>query len=143
VFNQAITFVRQLHANALPPAMVGKAYAQLLTMKDPDQNVVVASPREEVFEIMSLRDGLPQFLEKRLQVLLRRLLAMEGDQVVKRLVGAGESAGSLKIGLGFSHPFARCSFHTGPCLESRSLCETTRPPSAAIRGSPECARSSP
>ena len=46
VFNQAITFVRQLHANALPPAMVGKAYAQLLTMKDPDQNVVVASPRE-------------------------------------------------------------------------------------------------
>jgi hypothetical protein len=46
VFNDAITLLRQLTANGLPPAMVGEAYAQLLTMEDPDQNVVVASPHE-------------------------------------------------------------------------------------------------
>ncbi len=46
MFNEGITLLRRLCANGLPPAMVGEAYAQLLTMEDPDQNVVVASPRE-------------------------------------------------------------------------------------------------
>ena len=46
VFNSVITYVRQLTANGLPPSMVGETYAQLLRMVDPEQNVVVASPRE-------------------------------------------------------------------------------------------------
>jgi hypothetical protein len=46
VFNQFITSLRQLLANGLPPSMVGDTYTQLLRMTDPEQNVVVASPRE-------------------------------------------------------------------------------------------------
>jgi NAD(P)-dependent dehydrogenase (short-subunit alcohol dehydrogenase family) len=46
MFNQGITLLRQLLANGLPASMVGEAFVQLLTMEDPDQNVVVASPRE-------------------------------------------------------------------------------------------------
>jgi hypothetical protein len=46
VFNAVITYVRQLTANGLPPSMVGETYVQLLRMADPEQNVVVASPRE-------------------------------------------------------------------------------------------------
>jgi NAD(P)-dependent dehydrogenase (short-subunit alcohol dehydrogenase family) len=46
VFNQAMTWVRQLLANGLPPSMVGETYTQLLRMTDPEQNVVVASPDE-------------------------------------------------------------------------------------------------
>lgn len=46
VFNAVITFLRQALANGLPPAMVGDTYSQLLRMADPEQNVVVASPRE-------------------------------------------------------------------------------------------------
>lgn len=46
IFNAAVTGVRQLLANGLPPSMVGETYAQLLSMTDPKQNVVVASPRQ-------------------------------------------------------------------------------------------------
>jgi NAD(P)-dependent dehydrogenase (short-subunit alcohol dehydrogenase family) len=46
VFNEFLTVIRQFQANGLPPAMVGQTYAQLLTMANPDQNVVVASPLE-------------------------------------------------------------------------------------------------
>jgi NAD(P)-dependent dehydrogenase (short-subunit alcohol dehydrogenase family) len=42
-FNQVITLLRQLIAGGLPPSMVGDTYTQLLRMKDPEQNVVVAS----------------------------------------------------------------------------------------------------
>lgn len=45
-FNASITLVRQLVANGLPPSMAGETYAQLLRMSDPEQNVVVTSPRE-------------------------------------------------------------------------------------------------
>ena len=45
-FNQVVTFLRQLVANGLSPTMVGDTYTQLLRMTDPEQNVVVASPRE-------------------------------------------------------------------------------------------------
>jgi hypothetical protein len=41
-----VTTLRQLLANGLPPSMVGETYAQLLGMASPQQNVVVASPRE-------------------------------------------------------------------------------------------------
>lgn len=43
-FNDAITWLRGLLANGLPVSMAGEAYVQLLTMADPEQNVVVASP---------------------------------------------------------------------------------------------------
>lgn len=46
VFNQFNAGLIQLLANGLPPSMVGDAYAQLLRMNDPLQNVVVGSPRE-------------------------------------------------------------------------------------------------
>lgn len=46
VFNGVITLFRQALANGLPPSMVGETYAQLLSMTDPEPNVVVASPRE-------------------------------------------------------------------------------------------------
>jgi hypothetical protein len=46
VFNAAITQLRQLLANGLPPSMVGETYEQLLQVTDPEQNVVVASPRK-------------------------------------------------------------------------------------------------
>ena len=45
-FNQFVTALRQLLANGLPPSMVGDTYTQLLRMTAPEQNVVVASPRE-------------------------------------------------------------------------------------------------
>jgi NAD(P)-dependent dehydrogenase (short-subunit alcohol dehydrogenase family) len=45
-FNQVIAFLRQLIGGGLPASMVGDTCAQLLRMKDPEQNVVVASPRE-------------------------------------------------------------------------------------------------
>jgi NAD(P)-dependent dehydrogenase (short-subunit alcohol dehydrogenase family) len=45
-FNQVITLLRQLIAGGLPPSMVGDTYTQLLRMKEPEQNVVVASHRE-------------------------------------------------------------------------------------------------
>ena len=45
-FNSAISFLRQLVANGLPPSMAGETFAQLLMMADPEQNVVVASPHE-------------------------------------------------------------------------------------------------
>src|SRR2546430_2725118 len=45
-FNQAITALRQALANGLPPSMVGDACSQLLRMTAPEQNVVIASPRE-------------------------------------------------------------------------------------------------
>lgn len=44
-FNSVVNYTIQLLANGLPPSMVGDAYAQLLGMTDPVQNVVVASPR--------------------------------------------------------------------------------------------------
>jgi NAD(P)-dependent dehydrogenase (short-subunit alcohol dehydrogenase family) len=44
VFNEFLAGIRQFQANGLPPAMVGQTYAQLLSMANPDQNVVVASP---------------------------------------------------------------------------------------------------
>jgi short-subunit dehydrogenase len=46
IFNQVMTFLRLAQANANPPSMVGETYAQLLRMVNPEQNVVVASPRE-------------------------------------------------------------------------------------------------
>ena len=46
LFNSFLTSLIQLLANGLPPSMVGDAYAQLLSMTDPVQNVVVGSPRE-------------------------------------------------------------------------------------------------
>jgi NAD(P)-dependent dehydrogenase (short-subunit alcohol dehydrogenase family) len=45
-FNQVVTLLRQLIAGGLPPSMVGEAYAQLLRMANPEQNIVVASPHE-------------------------------------------------------------------------------------------------
>lgn len=45
IFNAVVSFFRQLLSNGLPPAMVGETYAQLLRMAEPEQNVVVASPR--------------------------------------------------------------------------------------------------
>ena len=45
-FNDGVTRLRAILANALPPHLVGDTYAQLLRMADPEQNVVVASPRE-------------------------------------------------------------------------------------------------
>jgi hypothetical protein len=50
VFNEAITFLRGLQANGLPPSMVGEACAQLLGMESPDQNIVVASPHGDLAE---------------------------------------------------------------------------------------------
>ncbi len=50
VFNQAITYLRGLQANGLPPSMVGETYAQLLRMAEPEQNVVVASPKKPFSE---------------------------------------------------------------------------------------------
>jgi len=46
VFNSFLSALIQLLANGLPPSMVGETYAQLLSMTDPEQNVVVGSPRE-------------------------------------------------------------------------------------------------
>ena len=45
-FNEVVTLTRQLLANALPTSMVGQTYAQLLSMAEPERNVVVASPQE-------------------------------------------------------------------------------------------------
>jgi NAD(P)-dependent dehydrogenase (short-subunit alcohol dehydrogenase family) len=45
-FNQAITALREALTNGLPPSMVGDACSQLLRMTAPEQNVVIASPRE-------------------------------------------------------------------------------------------------
>jgi NAD(P)-dependent dehydrogenase (short-subunit alcohol dehydrogenase family) len=45
-FNQAITALREALANGLPPSMVGEGCTQLLRMTAPEQNVVIASPRE-------------------------------------------------------------------------------------------------
>lgn len=45
-YNSFYTSLIQLLANGLPPSMVGETYAQLLSMTDPVQNVVVGSPRE-------------------------------------------------------------------------------------------------
>src|SRR5438093_6725646 len=45
-FNQAIPALRQALANGLPPSMVGECCSQLLRMTAPEQNVVIASPRE-------------------------------------------------------------------------------------------------
>ena len=46
IFSGAITFLRQLLAGGLPISMVGETFAQSLQMADPEQNVLVASPRE-------------------------------------------------------------------------------------------------
>jgi len=46
IFNQVVTLLRQLTAGGLPASLVGDTYTQLLTMTDPEENVVVASPRE-------------------------------------------------------------------------------------------------
>jgi NAD(P)-dependent dehydrogenase (short-subunit alcohol dehydrogenase family) len=45
-FNELMTFLRQTLANGLPPSLVGETSAQLLSMANPEQNVVVASRRE-------------------------------------------------------------------------------------------------
>src|SRR6266540_1353542 len=45
-FNQAITALREALTNGLPPSMVGEGCSQLLRMTAPEQNVVIASPRE-------------------------------------------------------------------------------------------------
>jgi len=45
-FNQAITALREALANGLPPSMIGDGCSQLLRMTAPEQNVVIASPRE-------------------------------------------------------------------------------------------------
>jgi len=46
VFNQAITALREALANGLPTSMIGEGCSQLLRMTAPEQNVVIASPRE-------------------------------------------------------------------------------------------------
>jgi len=45
-FNDGVTQLRAVLANGLPPHLVGDTYAQLLSMTDPERNVVVASPGE-------------------------------------------------------------------------------------------------
>src|SRR5262245_10658893 len=45
-FNQAIIALRDALANGLPTSMIGEGYSQLLRMTAPEQNVVIASPRE-------------------------------------------------------------------------------------------------
>ena len=45
-FNQAITALREALTNGLSPSMVGEGCSQLLRMTAPEQNVVIASPRE-------------------------------------------------------------------------------------------------
>ena len=45
-FNAVATQLRQLLAQGIPTSLIGEAYVQLLSMADPVQNVVVASPRE-------------------------------------------------------------------------------------------------
>ena len=45
-FNQAITALRAALANGLPTSMIGDGCTQLLRMTAPEQNVVIASPRE-------------------------------------------------------------------------------------------------
>jgi hypothetical protein len=46
IFNAAMTAGRQLLANGLPPTMVGLSAVQLLQMREPFPNVVVASPKQ-------------------------------------------------------------------------------------------------
>jgi 3-oxoacyl-[acyl-carrier protein] reductase len=50
VFNAALAGLQALTANGLPPNMVGEACAQLLRMQNPEQNVVVASPKGALAE---------------------------------------------------------------------------------------------
>lgn len=50
VFNQTMSFLRQVAANGLPPELVAEAYAQLLGSLDPQRHVVVASPRAPLSE---------------------------------------------------------------------------------------------
>jgi NAD(P)-dependent dehydrogenase (short-subunit alcohol dehydrogenase family) len=57
LFNVFITLIRQFLANGLPPAMVGQTYAQLLTMREPDQNVVVGSPIDTPLEPLATKGG--------------------------------------------------------------------------------------
>jgi NAD(P)-dependent dehydrogenase (short-subunit alcohol dehydrogenase family) len=45
-FNDLIMFLRQTLRQGLPPGLVGRSYAQLLRMNEPEQNVVVGSPLE-------------------------------------------------------------------------------------------------
>lgn len=49
-FNAALAALRALTANGLPPSMVGEACTQLLRMREPAQNVVVASPHGPLAE---------------------------------------------------------------------------------------------
>src|SRR5262245_30956536 len=98
---------------------------------------------EQVIEVMDLGNMLSQFLKHRLEVFFGTRLTMEGNQVMKRLFGAGESLGSSVVGLGLSHPFARGFFHTRPCPWSRSRCEMTRLLPIATGGSPASERASP
>jgi NAD(P)-dependent dehydrogenase (short-subunit alcohol dehydrogenase family) len=50
VFDEAFAWLASLLANGLPASMVGETFAQLLTMNEPDQNVVVASPHGRLAE---------------------------------------------------------------------------------------------
>ena len=96
--------------------------------------------RKQRDEIVRPGHGNAKLHQQRLEVLLRRWLAVETHRVMQGNAAARESAGGEKVGLGLSNPLPGQTLHTGPFLAKRFLAGTSRLPQAATAWHAACAR---
>lgn len=76
--------------------------------------VVTLDDGQEFVEVVGLRNPDPEFLEQRLEVFLRTLLAVKANQVMDGRFVSGEASGAAEVGLGLPYPRARRRFHIRP-----------------------------
>src|SRR5262245_16986342 len=73
------------------------------------------------------------FLQQRLEVLFRRLLAMKADQVAQRRNLRGEIACPFPVLLCLENPLPRLTLHIRLFLSPQSLAETNRLRASHVR----------
>ena len=84
--------------------------------KRSERRVVRQEQIEQVGQIVSAGYGRAELLQKRLQVLLRCLLAVKAGHVRERWRSCGESFCALQVALGLAYPAADFHLHTRPFL---------------------------
>src|SRR5437870_4088050 len=96
---------------------------------------------EEIFEGMRFGYGQTHFFHQGFEVLLRRCLAMEADNVMQRRFSPAQAVCGHEIGFCFSYPGRGFSFHGEVSPSSRLLERRSRLRRAARPGVPACGRS--
>jgi len=98
---------------------------------------------EQAEKVVGLRHDQTLLLKECLQVLLRALLAMKADEVMKRRLSAVQVGGAAEVVFRLAHPSHGRSFHRGPFPASSPRSETRHLPQGPTVLVLASARSSP